>query len=138
MSTLTYRGQLVVVTCWCGIPHAIPSELHNAQMNDPQQAAYCPLGHTYVSSKPRVQEVEEQLLAERREVARQKALRDQAEADARYQQHRANGYKGAAAKATKRAAKGVCPAPGCQRSFVNVAKHVATCHPELTNTEEKA
>src|SRR5262245_30141922 len=31
MTTLTYTGELTVLTCWCGMRHAVPVELHNFQ-----------------------------------------------------------------------------------------------------------
>jgi hypothetical protein len=134
MSTLTYSGQLVVTTCWCGMRHAVPEELRDFQLRQHRNgseitAIYCPLGHGHVpSGKGEAARLAEQLEQERAKVQRQKdfaarmiAERDQAEASAR-------SYKGAATKARKRAAAAVCPC--CKRSFVQLRRHLATKHPD--------
>lgn len=43
---------------------------------------------------------------------------------------RLSAAKGQITKARKRAAAALCPVEGCKRSFVNVAKHIETCHPD--------
>jgi hypothetical protein len=126
--TITYSGQLVVVTCWCGMSHAVPAELRGhqeRQHNDgrKQRDIYCPLGHTYViAGKGRAAALEEALGRERSESARLAAERDQAEASAR-------AHKGAATKARKRAAAGVCPC--CHRTVKQLAEHMKTKHPNF-------
>jgi len=134
-TTLTYTEQLIVEECpTCGCKHGIPAGLRQRALENPgpRNKLYCPSGHTWwFTGKSDAEKLQEQLDATERKLAAERARRDQAEADAEHERRRANGYKGAAAKTKKRAAKGVCPAPGCKRSFVDVAKHVATCHPDL-------
>ena len=48
MTTLTYQGELVMRTCWCGIRHAIPEELSRSADRDKSTSVYCPLGHPFV------------------------------------------------------------------------------------------
>lgn len=122
--TLIYAGTLVVRRCWCGIRHAIPSELNRALDLDPKQAAYCPLGHSYVSTTHDQRE-SEQLRAQ---LTRTNARLDQARAEAEHERRRTNGYKGQLTKTKKRIAKGVCPC--CNRQFVNVEKHMSNQHPD--------
>jgi hypothetical protein len=136
--TLTYRGQLTVVTCWCGMRHAVPEELRDFQMRQMRQhrdgdrdvtSIYCPLGHGHVPSgkgeaellRERLAAEEKRLQAARDNAARLAAERDQAEASAR-------AYKGAATRARKRAAAAVCPC--CKRSFVQLRRHMETKHPD--------
>lgn len=64
----------------------------------------------------------ERLRAERDRAARLAAERDQAEASAR-------AYKGAATKARKRAKAGTCPC--CKRTFQQLARHMASQHPDF-------
>ncbi|MHB8492459.1 MAG: hypothetical protein ACYDA6_09655 [Solirubrobacteraceae bacterium] len=133
-SSLTYTGELVVVTCWCGMRHAVPAELRDYQLRQhrdglAQTDIYCPLGHSYIiSGKGEAEKLREQLEQEQRRLqaardraARIGAARDQAEASAR-------AYKGAATRARTRAAAAVCPC--CKRSFVQLRRHLATKHPD--------
>ena len=95
------------------------------------QTFYCTHGHQqhFTPGKSDLQMAREELDRERR--ARQRAeqriaeAQDQAEAERR----RANGYKGHAAKLAKRAKAGVCPC--CNRTFVQLARHMASQHSEF-------
>lgn len=130
--TLQATIDLVIVTCWCGMPHAIPRSL-NRQQEINGQTCYCPLGHAYVSSgQSQNAKLRQQLTAAQDATAR-------AEADARWwrerkqdeeRAHRAT--KGVLTKTRKRIANGVCPC--CHRSFVNVQRHMATQHPDFAET----
>ena len=126
-STMTYTAELVVETCWCGTVHAVPKALRDKMKRDhddgrPQQGIYCPLGHVWeFSGKGRAQTESER--AERL-AASLSATRDQLRAEER--SHAAT--RGQLTKARKRADRGVCL--HCNRSFVNVERHVATKHPD--------
>jgi hypothetical protein len=135
-STLSYSGTLEVVTCWCGMRHAVPEELRQHQLrahNDERgnvPSIYCPLGHSHVpAGKSKATQLEESLQWERERSARLAAARDQAEASAR-------AYKGVATKARKRAAATLCPC--CNRSFVQMRRHLETKHPDYKPDAENA
>lgn len=129
MSTanLNYSGALTIATCWCGIRHAVPSELaehQRAQHRDgrKQTGIYCPLGHSYVLSG----EGEADRLRRQLEMARNRA---QAERDLReHTENKLRAQKGATTKAKKRHAAGVCPV--CSRTFQQVQRHMAAKHPD--------
>lgn len=128
METITYSGELTVVKCWCGIRHAIPSELRREQSRAHDrggwQGVYCPIGHKHApAGTSEAERLRERLEREQDRAGRLAAERDQAEASAR-------AYKGAATKARKRAGKGVCPVPGCGRTFQQLGRHMATKHPD--------
>lgn len=134
-TTIAYTGELIVTSCWCGIRVAIPDDLYAHAKKDSTNSVYCPLGHIFVyresdATKLRREkaELEARLQASRR-------TQDHLREVVAHEQARVRGYQGALGKAKKRAAKGVCPAPGCKRSFVDVAAHVATCHPDLAAGE---
>lgn len=132
LQTVNVTEALITEDCIeCGVVFAMPVGLRD-QLLESKRRFYCPNGHhmAYVG-KTEAQKLKEKLEASEARLARETARLDQARADAEHERRRANGYKGAAAKATKRMAKGVCPAAGCKRSFVDVAKHVASCHPDL-------
>lgn len=128
MSTMTYTGELTVITCWCGIAHAVPSSLRQEQIREHEvgnkvMSIYCPLGHEHwpagESESVRLRRLLEQ---ERNAVARERSRRDQAEASAR-------AYKGVATRTRNRAKAGVCPC--CRRSFKQLRTHMSKMHPDF-------
>jgi len=129
---LEYTGTLTVVTCWCGTTYAISADLYNhmRQKRDnggSQPNVYCPLGHTWIISGKGKAEIER----EKREVLeRQLANRDET---LRIERASHASTKAQLTRAKRRASKGVCPVDGCKRSFVDVARHVATKHPEFAH-----
>jgi len=110
----------------------------NAERRKDRNWFYCPNGHQqHYTGKSEADKLREQLDAERRQRQRAeqsvamhaddaKAARDEAE----HQRRRANGYKGHAAKITKRAKAGVCPC--CNRHFTALERHMSTQHPDFT------
>lgn len=124
--TLTYTSELVVLTCWCGMPHAVPGELRRHQMRQHENgqdvvSIYCPLGHGHVpSGKSKIDTVREQREAAK---ARAQAIQDQLDSEKRA--HAAT--KGTLTKTKRRVTNGVCPC--CNRHFVNVERHMKTKHP---------
>lgn len=128
--TLTYTGELVVVTCWCGTAHAVPKGLRDHQLSEHRDGrkfdVFCPLGHSYiVSGKSKWREEQERADAAE---ARLLATRDQLAAERKA--HTAT--KANLTKTKKRVAGGVCPC--CNRSFVQLTRHMATKHPGYGGT----
>lgn len=127
MATLTHTTELVVTTCWCGMPHAIPGELYRHQQRQHSDgrdvtAVYCPLGHTHIpAGEGKAAKLERQL--------RQARERAAAEADLRRDtERRLAAQKGETTKAKKRAAAAACPC--CGRTFVQLRRHMAAKHPD--------
>lgn len=124
--------------CVCGSRQGMSEEAHRI-FRKTNATFYCVLGHPnhYPAGKPREQQLREQVEQERRARARaeqqvamwQDVARD-AEAKAKQERARANGYKGHATRITKRAKSGVCPC--CNRTFKALAQHMATKHPDFT------
>jgi hypothetical protein len=127
MSTLTYSGSLTRTSCWCGIHYAVPSAFYSMierQHRDgrEQTKIYCPLGHTWeFSGEGEAERLRRQLQEAQR---RAKANRDLLAAEER--SHSAT--RGHLTRTKKRVANGVCPC--CNRSFVKLAAHMKTKHPE--------
>ena len=127
--TIEYTETLVVRTCWCGMAHAIPrslSEFVDRKHRDGKEHfVYCPLGHQWTPAG-KGEYFQER---ERREAAEVRAsqIADQLAAEKRAH----NRTKAKAKTANTRARNGVCPHPDCKRSFVDVARHVRSKHPEL-------
>ncbi len=125
--TYTEIVTLQEVTCKsCGITHAIPQRL----IEGLQQTGgyyYCPNGHQWGWGENAETRLRKQLQDEqkRRQQAETNLLRvrDQLEASEReMKRHK------------KRVANGVCPC--CNRSFVQLARHMKTKHPEYAAAQE--
>lgn len=128
MRTLEFTDVLTIHECWsCGISYAMPRQFEKKRRED-GGTFYCPNGHGAVFRKSTAT-----IEKERREAAEQETqrLRDRlvAEANAREALRRRHAAtKGQLTKVRKRADAGVCQ--HCNRSFANVARHVAHMHPE--------
>lgn len=131
----------VLVEWLCGECGAVQA-MEEAAMRTLRQSSaafYCVHGHRrhYPQGKSAEQKLQEQLDAERlqRQRAEQRVAMHADDArvareEAEHQRRRANGYKGHAAKITKRAKAGVCPC--CNRHFTALERHMATKHPQFT------
>lgn len=136
--TITYTETLETTTCWCGINFAVPGNLLRHAHNG-DQTIYCPLGHRVSWDKiDHEKKLKAQLAEKERQLEAARATQARLRDEVVHEQARVRGYQGALGKAKKRAARGVCPASGCKRSFVDVAAHVATCHPELVTSDGAA
>jgi hypothetical protein len=127
VSVLTYTGELTVAICWCGMRHAVPVELRELQRRQQGdgrevQPVYCPLGHEYIpSGKSKVAKLEEELERERQRAQAERDLREDTE-------RRLSAQRAATTRAKRRQAAAVCPC--CNRSFVQLRRHMAAKHPE--------
>lgn len=134
MSTLAYSTTLTVLACGeCGIPFAIPQDMHKSVRND-GRSFWCPNGH-----KISYAETENRRLA--RQLADAKWQRDWAESarKAAEDQARAAEYARRAQKAQntrlrKRIAAGVCPC--CNRTFQNLGRHMDSRHPGFGDSDD--
>lgn len=139
--TLIVEKKLITETCCnCGMLFAMTSEFKNDRLkrrpND--YTFYCPRGHPQHYTGPSVARRLQQQLDEERSL-RQRAEQSvamwaddarEARASAEKERQRANGYKSHATRITKRAKAGVCPC--CNRTFKQIADHMARQHPEFT------
>ncbi len=123
MTTLQHTQSLVVVTCWCGMAHAIPAALNDHTNDNPNNRVYCPLGHTWVRKDGPLQQTERELKRAQDTLARTEARLRTTEASRR-------ATLGQLTKERKRVANGVCPV--CKRNFVALGRHMHTKHPDFT------
>jgi hypothetical protein len=111
----------------CKMTFAI-TERFEADRRHDHKTFYCPAGHSnFYGGKTQEEKLAEELSRERQrkaeledEVAWQRDQRNAAE-------RRASAARGQITRLKNRAAAGVCPC--CNRSFVALAKHMATKHP---------
>lgn len=128
-ATFTSTGTYTVIHCGhegCGVPFALNEEFIRQRRAD-HKTWYCPNGHR--RCYPQKNETEE-AKARASMLERELANRDE---DLRAAKVAHAVTKGKLTKTRNRIAKGVCPC--CNRSFVNLGKHMAGQHPEFAPTE---
>jgi hypothetical protein len=127
----TGESSFVIVECnYCGIPYGIPELLHRSMLryHGDQPGGWkicCPMGHEWwYVGETREDRLQRLLNDERDETARVRSQRDQAQAHA-------SAMKGVATRRKnqlQRVRAGVCPC--CNRTFQNLARHMAGQHPD--------
>jgi len=135
VKTMSYSTVLEVLDCGeCGIPFALPRDFH-ARVQRTGEGFYCPNGHNISYCETENAKLKKRLADEQRwrenAETRARAAGDQVAAAERS----ARAYKGAAARARKRAAAGVCPVPGCRRHFADLQRHMESKHPGHGDSE---
>jgi hypothetical protein len=124
MATMMYTGTLLIEECWCGIQHAIPSQLQK-QAAEKGAGVYCPLGHRWFYSETVQHKLERERQARIAAEQRTRATRELLHAEER--SHAAT--RGHLTRHRKRAHAGVCPVHGCKRHFKDLERHMASKHP---------
>jgi hypothetical protein len=112
----------------CGVRASMPESLNDWYRADARRKFFCVRGHANHYSND-VNDIEK-IRRERDRLKQQTAMlsdvaREATEA-AQHERARANGYKGFATRMKKRVVAGVCPC--CNRTFQNLAQHMATQH----------
>lgn len=92
---------------------------------------YCPNGHTRGWGKGTLAK---KLEAKEAELERAKTQKDFWEAEAERERKRTSAAKGQATKLRKRAEAGACPI--CNRTFVQLSRHMGTKHPDYASNHE--
>jgi hypothetical protein len=132
MEILTFTTALVRLACGvCNMPFAIPENLYEARLNDGGWF-WCPSGHRihyYETENERL--ATEKAALERRLEWQRSATRAALDQAATAERHR-RAAKGQLTKARNRIANGVCPC--CNRTFVDVQRHMASKHPDYATT----
>jgi hypothetical protein len=121
-----YSDRLITTSCCnCGITFGIPED-HNRVLVDTKRVFYCPNGHgqSYTGA------TEAEKL--KKELEREKQRREMAEREAAMEAKRAKKSEAELGRVKTRVHNGVCPC--CNRTFQNLARHMATKHPEHKET----
>ncbi len=125
-------AQFVEVACYkCKEPFGVERATHAVLLRT-HQNFWCPHGHSqaYIEGESEETKLRRERDRLKQSIAYEQDRTREAREDAEHQRRRANGYKGHAAKITKRAKAGVCPC--CNRTFQQLARHMATQHPQFT------
>ncbi len=126
--SITVDVKLTEISCGCGGVYAI-AESHRTKMHQEGGCWTCPYcqcswGFANKGENARLKrELEESRVHRNNEIARH----DQTKAELRETELRRRAEKGAKTRIKNRVANGVCPC--CNRSFVNLARHMHNQHP---------
>ena len=128
MTQMSYTETLIVTSCYCGIPFAIPENLYGWMQKKSANGCYCPNGHKMHFSNTLETQLEEARESARRAREREGATRSLLDHEER--SHAATkGHLTRAKKQVHHAEHGVCP--HCRRHFSDLEAHVKTKHPEV-------
>jgi RNase P subunit RPR2 len=118
-----------LICCRCKQPMWVPIELHTAAKSSEKIIFFCAYGHE--QHFPKRESEEHKLRRERDRYLQQLAEREDRIREMHKEQVRlrdeANKARIARRKVVDRISKGVCPC--CNRSFVQLARHMKTQHP---------
>lgn len=130
-------AELYVWKCGqCGSVQAMTRET-NRVLRQSSQTFYCVHGHQrhYPQGPTQEQKLRDQLDAERRRAERaEQRIAEKADETA-HAWRSASAYKGQVTRLKGRAKAGVCPC--CNRTFKQLAQHMASQHPDFTNSAEQ-
>lgn len=129
-------AHLETIVCWsregCAIRFAVEAEFLRVA-REHGTAFCCPRGH-------RLSFGQSELDLARQQVAEEKARREQAEArertalnEAKSARHASKIVRGKLKAVRERVSNGVCPC--CNRSFINLQRHMSTKHPDYRTQE---
>ncbi len=128
VTTITMQTTLELITCVrCGVAFAAPTDMLDRRRQD-HDSFYCPNGHNL--SFPQQSDAEKA----QAEAEKYKKLWKQEQAYAADVLNERNAAQKQMTKLKKRVAHGVCPC--CNRSFVQLARHMATKHPDYTKEDK--
>lgn len=126
--TVTYSDVLTVRLCpTCGITYGVPIDWLNKR-RDHHENWFCPSGHSLVFTENEAERLRRELASAEARLARTQTILKQEE-----RQHRRT--RKALEKTTKRITNGVCMC--CNRSFVNLSRHMKTKHPEIVQIQQR-
>lgn len=109
--------------CNCGIAWAWPVEMRERRIKD-GKTFWCPMGHGQSFTDDENTRLKKQLEAEKARHQASLARLNQAHATLADERKKAASLR-------KRAVAGACPC--CKRSFVNMARHMKTKHPDYAH-----
>lgn len=118
---------LVATTCGeCGVAFGMPQDFVAARKND-HRCFYCPNGHCRAwKGETEEERLKRSLEWKSNELERERSNRQRTE-------RQLSAARGRVTRIKNRVANGVCPC--CGRTFVALARHMATKHPDFTAQE---
>lgn len=112
---------------WCGVVFAIPDRMTKERRED-GQTFYCPNGHSLSYHESDTTKLRRQLADAKRDVDWFRDAEQREREQRQIAERSLTATKGVVTKMRKRAIAGACQF--CHRTFANVARHVASQHPD--------
>lgn len=132
-ATVTQLVTLDVTTCGeCGAVFAMPRAFIAERQAD-RKTFYCPNGHARCYGESEIGRLQAELERERSARKRETELRMAARKDAEHEALERRKLRTRVKNLKERVKNGVCPC--CHRSFVQLARHMQTKHPDYTAGE---
>lgn len=119
---------LVAMTCGdCGTAYGISRRYYDECVRDHSKHFHCPRGcRRHFVGKTEAERLKDQLDCEQRETARLRGERDRKD-------RQLSAARGRITKIKNRVGRGVCPC--CNRTFVNLGRHMQGQHPGFTDQD---
>jgi hypothetical protein len=127
--THTYTGRLTVVDCaTCHMDFGVTDKFERTRRDD-HKNFFCPAGHSnYYPGRSETERLQQRLHEANQSAASLTHQLDQTRAELSHESARRRGYQGQLTRTRRRIANGICPC--CNRTFRNLARHMAGQHPE--------
>lgn len=134
-TAVRYSTELETQSCWsCGIPFAMPVNFTRMRRDD-KRTFYCPNGHGAVFRETETERLRNQLVREQHALEQTQSALEDARRQVEQQKRFTRAARGQVTKIKNRVKNGVCPC--CNRTFVNLQRHMNTKHPEWTPEQEE-
>lgn len=134
-AVLNINGQLKTTDCCvCGLTFGMPASYYDERRKD-HARFYCPAGHRqFFTGLSEAERLRKELEAAQGRIATANSRVEFYRRESEMQKRSRAAAKGQLTKIKNRIAKGVCPC--CNRSFEDVARHMASKHPDYAGTEK--
>lgn len=127
-AVLNFNQALSTLTCYkCGIVFAVP-QYFRQKRNEDKECFWCPNGHSQAFVESKVQRLQKQLEAEKRSAEWWRLNSQSKDRTIKGQNIQIGKVKAKLKRTEIRVSHGVCPC--CNRSFVNMQRHMKTKHPD--------
>lgn len=125
---------LHTLKCWvCGCSFGVDSDVYAVKRRE-NTTLYCPNGCRLGFGTSEADRVREELAKVRREKEYVEAKLSSARQKTDAVERKLSATKGVVTRIKNRVSKGVCPC--CNRTFVNLQRHMASKHPDFDKSEE--
>lgn len=133
-AVLNFSERLVTCTCYkCGITFAMPQYFKTKRQEDTENF-WCPNGHPQAFIKSEAQKLREQLEAEKRNSEWWRSVAKNRDSQIKGVNIQLGKVKAKLKRTETRVGNGVCPC--CNRSFVALARHMKTKHPDYVENPQ--
>lgn len=119
----------------CGVAYCVSEGFDRARQAD-KKTFYCPWGHGQSYKESETDRLRKALETQKQQNAMWAATANEQRERAEAAERSASAQRGVVTRLKNRASKGLCPC--CNRSFVNLHRHMAGQHPDFTSEASDA